>query len=155
MLKLLWCCTYLITVSDHHIKLWSILSSKHIIIFVFLCRYFPIFFVCLLLSRRQELRELRLLQKEEQRAQQQLSNKLQQQKEQIYRRFEQETTVSFSTQNSQCWRFQLCLKSVIYRRKGTQRKCRCFFMSSIRQPCEPNLPSDIWFNWPQPFPLIF
>lgn len=47
-----------------------------------------------LLSRRQELRELRLLQKEEQRAQQQLSNKLQQQKEQIYRRFEQETTVS-------------------------------------------------------------
>lgn len=44
--------------------------------------------------RRQELRELRLLQKEEQRAQQQLSNKLQQQKEQIYRRFEQETTVS-------------------------------------------------------------
>lgn len=47
-------------------------------------------------SRRQELRELRLLQKEEQRAQQQLSNKLQQQKEQIYRRFEQETTVSHS-----------------------------------------------------------
>lgn len=46
------------------------------------------------LHRRQELRELRLLQKEEQRAQQQLSNKLQQQKEQIYRRFEQETTVS-------------------------------------------------------------
>lgn len=44
--------------------------------------------------RRQELRELRLLQKEEQRAQQQLSNKLQQQREQIYRRFEQETTVS-------------------------------------------------------------
>ncbi|XP_053708950.1 STE20-like kinase b isoform X2 [Synchiropus splendidus] len=42
--------------------------------------------------RRQELRELRLLQKEEQRAQQQLSNKLQAQKEQIYRRFEQETT---------------------------------------------------------------
>ncbi|TKS85727.1 STE20-like serine/threonine-protein kinase [Collichthys lucidus] len=41
---------------------------------------------------RQELRELRLLQKEEQRAQQQLSNKLQQQREQIYRRFEQETT---------------------------------------------------------------
>ena len=48
--------------------------------------------------RRQELRELRLLQKEEQRAQQQLSNKLQQQKEQIYRRFEQETTVS-----QKCW----------------------------------------------------
>ena len=46
------------------------------------------------LCRRQELRELRLLQKEEQRAQQQLSNKLQQQKEHIYRRFEQETTVS-------------------------------------------------------------
>lgn len=38
------------------------------------------------------MRELRLLQKEEQRAQQQLSNKLQQQREQIYRRFEQETT---------------------------------------------------------------
>lgn len=50
------------------------------------------------LNRRQELRELRLLQKEEQRAQQQLSNKLQQQKEQIYRRFEQETTVSHSTE---------------------------------------------------------
>ena len=44
--------------------------------------------------RRQELRELRLLQKEEQRAQQQLSNKLQQQREQIFRRFEQETAVS-------------------------------------------------------------
>lgn len=44
--------------------------------------------------RRQELRELRLLQKEEQRAQQQLSNKLLQQREQIYRRFEQEMTVS-------------------------------------------------------------
>ncbi|KAI9535486.1 hypothetical protein NQZ68_003040, partial [Dissostichus eleginoides] len=41
--------------------------------------------------RRQELRELRFLQKEEQRAQQQLSNKLQQQREQIFRRFEQET----------------------------------------------------------------
>ncbi|PKU30208.1 ste20-like serine threonine-protein kinase [Limosa lapponica baueri] len=45
--------------------------------------------------RRQELRELRLLQKEEQRAQQQLSNKLLQQREQMYRRFEQEMTVSF------------------------------------------------------------
>lgn len=54
-----------------------------------------------LISRRQELRELRLLQKEEQRAQQQLSNKLQQQKEQIYRRFEQETTVSHSTPKCQ------------------------------------------------------
>ncbi|GCB83247.1 hypothetical protein scyTo_0023838, partial [Scyliorhinus torazame] len=43
---------------------------------------------------RQELRELRLLQKEEQRTQQQLSNKLQQQREQIFRRFEQEMTVS-------------------------------------------------------------
>lgn len=42
------------------------------------------------------MRELRLLQKEEQRAQQQLSDKLQQQREQIYRRFEQETTVSHS-----------------------------------------------------------
>jgi len=49
--------------------------------------------VCLF-CRRQELRELRLLQKEEQRAQQQLSNKLQQQKEQLFRRFEQEMTVS-------------------------------------------------------------
>jgi len=46
-------------------------------------------------TRRQELRELRLLQKEEQRAQQQLSNKLLQQREQMYRRFEQEMTVSF------------------------------------------------------------
>lgn len=54
-------------------------------------------FTSLVHHRRQELRELRLLQKEEQRAQQQLSNKLQQQKEQIYRRFEQETTVSHST----------------------------------------------------------
>ena len=45
-------------------------------------------------SRRQELRELRLLQKEEKRAQLQLTNKLQQQREQIHRRFEQETTVS-------------------------------------------------------------
>ncbi len=44
--------------------------------------------------RRQDLRELRLLQKEEQRAQQQLNNKLQQQREQIYKRFEQEVTVS-------------------------------------------------------------
>ncbi|KAJ1140692.1 hypothetical protein NDU88_007040 [Pleurodeles waltl] len=44
---------------------------------------------------RQELRELRLLQKEEQRAQQQLSNKLLKQREQIFRRFEQEMTVSF------------------------------------------------------------
>lgn len=52
--------------------------------------------ICPLLTRRQELRELRLLQKEEQRAQQQLSNKLQQQKEQIFRRFEQETTVRAS-----------------------------------------------------------
>uniref|UniRef100_A0A8C9W6G8 non-specific serine/threonine protein kinase n=1 Tax=Scleropages formosus TaxID=113540 RepID=A0A8C9W6G8_SCLFO len=40
--------------------------------------------------RRQELRELRLLQKEEQRAQQQLSTKLLQQREGIFRRFEQE-----------------------------------------------------------------
>ena len=47
-----------------------------------------------LASRRQELRELRLLQKEEKRAQLQLTNKLQQQREQIHRRFEQETTVS-------------------------------------------------------------
>lgn len=46
-------------------------------------------------ARRQELRELRLLQKEEQRAQQQLSNKLLQQREQMFRRFEQEMTVRF------------------------------------------------------------
>lgn len=59
-------------------KYWDILSTQ------LLYLYF----------RRQELRELRLLQKEEHRAQQQLSNKLQQQREQIYRRFEQETTVS-------------------------------------------------------------
>lgn len=52
--------------------------------------------VCVL-NRRQELRELRLLQKEEQRAQQQLSNKLQQQREQISRRFEQETVVGVCT----------------------------------------------------------
>uniref|UniRef100_A0A8D0H056 non-specific serine/threonine protein kinase n=1 Tax=Sphenodon punctatus TaxID=8508 RepID=A0A8D0H056_SPHPU len=39
-----------------------------------------------------KLRELRLLQKEEQRAQQQLSNKLLQQREQMFRRFEQEMT---------------------------------------------------------------
>lgn len=54
--------------------------------------------ISLVHHRRQELRELRLLQKEEQRAQQQLGNKLQQQKEQIYRRFEQETTVSHSSE---------------------------------------------------------
>ncbi|KAM6105399.1 LOW QUALITY PROTEIN: STE20-like serine/threonine-protein kinase [Pterocles gutturalis] len=42
--------------------------------------------------RRQELRELRLLQKEEQRAQQQLSNKLLQQREQIYRRLNRMTS---------------------------------------------------------------
>lgn len=57
--------------------------------------------------RRQELRELRLLQKEEQRAQQQLSNKLQQQREQIYRRFEQETTVSQSVLSTVVWCFYL------------------------------------------------
>lgn len=49
------------------------------------------------LDRRQELRELRLLQKEEQRSQQQLSNKLQQQREQISKRIEQETMVSVCT----------------------------------------------------------
>lgn len=53
--------------------------------------------------RRQELRELRLLQKEEHRAQQQLSNKLQQQREQIYRRFEQETAVSQSGWATVLW----------------------------------------------------
>lgn len=54
--------------------------------------------------RRQELRELRLLQKEEHRAQQALSDKLQQQREQIYRRFEQEMTVSH-----QSWCIYLCM----------------------------------------------
>lgn len=54
------------------------------------------------------MRELRLLQKEEQRAQQQLSDKLQQQREQIYRRFEQETTVSHSGCTALvCWAFFL------------------------------------------------
>ncbi|MEQ2158471.1 hypothetical protein GOODEAATRI_012638 [Goodea atripinnis] len=49
--------------------------------------------------QRQELRELRLLQKEEQRAQQELSNKLQQQREQIFRRFEQETSYDQEVEN--------------------------------------------------------
>lgn len=57
--------------------------------------------------RRQELRELRLLQKEEQRAQQQLSNKLQQQREQIYRRFEQETTVSQFVRTTVMWCYSI------------------------------------------------
>lgn len=59
--------------------------------------------------RRQELRELRLLQKEEQRAQQQLSNKLQQQREQIYRRFEQETAVSQFVRTAVVWCFCIWL----------------------------------------------
>uniref|UniRef100_A0A672KJS5 non-specific serine/threonine protein kinase n=1 Tax=Sinocyclocheilus grahami TaxID=75366 RepID=A0A672KJS5_SINGR len=54
--------------------------------------FFLLFDQCKMCFRRQELRELRLLQKEEQRAQQQLSNKLQQQREQIYKRFDQEVT---------------------------------------------------------------
>uniref|UniRef100_A0A672KLP8 non-specific serine/threonine protein kinase n=1 Tax=Sinocyclocheilus grahami TaxID=75366 RepID=A0A672KLP8_SINGR len=53
--------------------------------------FFLLFDQCKMCFRRQELRELRLLQKEEQRAQQQLSNKLQQQREQIYKRFDQES----------------------------------------------------------------
>jgi hypothetical protein len=44
--------------------------------------------------RRQELRELRLLQKEEHRNQAQLSSKHELQLEQMLRRFEQETSVS-------------------------------------------------------------
>lgn len=44
--------------------------------------------------RRQELRELRLLQKEEQRAQAVLNGKLESQKEQIQKRFDQEIHVS-------------------------------------------------------------
>lgn len=50
-------------------------------------------FFLLCFVRRQELRELRFLQKEEQRAQQQLNGKLQQQRELIFRRFEQEMMV--------------------------------------------------------------
>lgn len=45
--------------------------------------------------RRQELRELRLLQKEEQRSQTVLSMKLEMQREQMQRRFDQEMNVSW------------------------------------------------------------
>lgn len=44
--------------------------------------------------RRQELRELRVLQKEEQRAQSQLEQKFHQQREQMFRHIEQEMTVT-------------------------------------------------------------
>lgn len=47
--------------------------------------------------RRQELRELRLLQKEEQRALAALNAKLETQREQIQRRFDQEMNVSHIT----------------------------------------------------------
>lgn len=46
--------------------------------------------------RRQELRELRLLQKEANRAQAVLSAKLETQREQMHRRFDQEMNVSNS-----------------------------------------------------------
>lgn len=48
----------------------------------------------LLTPRRQELRELRLLQKEEHRNQNQLSRKHELQLEQMHKRFEQEINVS-------------------------------------------------------------
>ncbi len=51
-------------------------------------------FICVF--RRQELRELRLLQKEEHRAQAALNTKLETQKEQMQRRFDQEMHVSHS-----------------------------------------------------------
>lgn len=46
--------------------------------------------------RRQELRELRLMQKEEHRAQAVLNAKLETQREQMQRRFDQEMNVSHS-----------------------------------------------------------
>lgn len=52
--------------------------------------------------RRQELRELRLLQKEANRAQTILSTKLETQRDQMHRRFDQEMNVSNSVlKNSQ------------------------------------------------------
>lgn len=55
--------------------------------------------------RRQELRELRLLQKEEHRNQAQLNSKHQLQLEQMFRRFEQEMTVPGQGRGSPdtCW----------------------------------------------------
>lgn len=47
-------------------------------------------------SRRQELRELRLLQKEANRAQALLGTKLETQRDQMHRRFDQEMNVSLS-----------------------------------------------------------
>lgn len=51
-------------------------------------------------SRRQELRELRLMQKEANRAQAVLSTKLETQREQMHRRFDQEMNVSHSVLKS-------------------------------------------------------
>lgn len=50
--------------------------------------------VCVCVLRRQELRELRLMQKEEHRAQAALNAKLETQREQIQRRFDQDMNVS-------------------------------------------------------------
>lgn len=47
--------------------------------------------------RRQELRELRLLQKEEQRALAELNAKLEAQKEQVQKRYDQEMNVSLDS----------------------------------------------------------
>lgn len=52
--------------------------------------------MCFSMFRRQELRELRLLQKEEHRAQAVLNTKLESQREQMQRRFDQEMHVSHS-----------------------------------------------------------
>lgn len=49
------------------------------------------------MCRRQELRDLRLLQKEEHRAQALLNTKLDAQKEQMQRRFDQEMNVGLDT----------------------------------------------------------
>lgn len=59
------------------------ISKMHILLFENVCVF-----------RRQELRELRLLQKEEQRALAVLQSKLESQREQIQKRFEQELNVS-------------------------------------------------------------
>lgn len=54
---------------------------------------FTLYFLLLKTCRRQELRELRLLQKEEHRSQAQINSKHQLQMEQMLKRFEQETAV--------------------------------------------------------------
>ena len=50
--------------------------------------------VCVCVCRRQEMRELRMLQKEEHRAQSGLNTKLEAQRDQMQRRFDQEMNVS-------------------------------------------------------------